>query len=248
MNSIGPFIDNLAITSHGILLSLLLPSFILYVLYRELPTLKGQEKKIVVLLFLSILIAQIIPMLLGIRSLRLHGLQAQIPYVIVWELFFTTMAYRLLKPKLLYVWINNDEKFKTMITPRNGSEISMLYPHPLRLTVEASWIFVYIALLFLVSPWWGFLGDKLGWNYYIKMGPGILVFSMFFTHYFLVSIVKCPYCNFPIFDMFKTAGLETNNFFIIVCQILFKRSFKCMHCGAHFAVGKSSKSQLPEVK
>lgn len=221
--------------------------------YFLLPFFRGKKASLLILLVTYVSLSIIFPLvfLLGWDAKKNGWLDAlHLPFIM---LMFQILFVYLLRKRWLSSWLNDDKKYQALTIPRDGKEIHLTYPHPLRLRIGAVWVAGYwvlfpigVAVMLIVTV----AGDAV-WALDLKaIGIKVLAAAGFMaiTHLALAFVEKCPFCHFSIFRMDPDNKQAPVIVMKLAFRILFKRSFNCINCGAHFTVGKSLKSQLPEVK
>ena len=105
-------------------------------------------------------------------------------WVLIWFCWFAVFSYRGLKNKIICSWINDDSKYKKMMTPKDGREVRMIFPHPIRLTIEAGWVFGYFVL-FGAGIIYSIIGHLFGWGFIQR------IFFIFFIEFCFSISFRC---------------------------------------------------------
>ena len=152
---------------------------------------------------------------------------------------FSILGFAFLQYKFLYAWLD-DEAFKKITVPPDGSHVDMKFPKPIRLMLAAYYIATYLCLgivgwIYLV------ISAIFNWGYTVPCIVIAIGGFMAILHMAFRWIIKCPYCHFNIFEFEKDKKRHIK-FIPIARPIIKKHEFNCMYCKAHFTV-KISKSK-----
>ena len=149
-------------------------------------------------------------------------------------LFFAAFA----RPHIAKAWHGNDPVKKRKITPKDGSHLATVYS---RARVIKLWgslsilsALVSLACLFLVSSVENTTLHK------VVVAGCFLFIIIYFLHMLIVqSLLKCDHCHLNVLD-FSKQHYKYGSWARQVRLILFSNSFRCVCCGAYYALSEKT--------
>ena len=166
------------------------------------------------------------------------GTNAAWPLIATAGIFYSIGFAGFIRPHIAKAWHGNDPVKKRKITPKDCSHLATVYS---RARVIKLWgslsilsALVSLACLFLVSSVENTTLHK------VVVAGCFLFIIIYFLHMLIVqSLLKCDHCHLNVLD-FSKQHYKYGSWARQVRLILFSNSFRCVCCGAYYALSEKT--------